>query len=134
MYIPAENIYYEIISNSELFNYSMQKRVIPVSPNSFFAYLQVVVFGLRGMEIEENAREILERISSLKLALDVVQDYYNKLGSNITNTQNKYNELGKKLGKFSDQFEHLAAESLPEGSIPPALKEGENAIYKQGDE
>jgi DNA recombination protein RmuC len=66
MYIPAENIYYEIISNGDLFNYAMGKRVIPVSPNSFYAYLQVIVFGLHGMQIEENARLILERISSLK--------------------------------------------------------------------
>ena len=58
MYIPAENVYYEIISNSELFNYAMQKRVIAVSPNSFFAYLQVIVFGLRGMQIEENAHDV----------------------------------------------------------------------------
>ena len=55
MYIPAENIYYEVISNSDLFNYAMKRRVIPVSPNSFVAYLQVVVFGLRGLQIEENA-------------------------------------------------------------------------------
>jgi DNA recombination protein RmuC len=113
MYIPAENVYYEIISNSELFNYAMQKRVIAVSPNSFFAYLQVVVFGLRGLQIEENAREILERISSLKLALNGVQDRYDKLGTNITNAQSKYSELGKKLGKFSNQFDQLAAETLP---------------------
>jgi DNA recombination protein RmuC len=134
MYIPAENIYYEIISNSELFNYAMQKRVIAVSPNSFFAYLQVIVFGLRGMQIEENAREILERISSLKLTLNGVQENYEKLGANITNTQSKYNELGKKLGKFSDQFEHLAAETLPTEIASQALKEGEGIIYKQGDE
>ena len=122
MYIPAENVYYEIISNSELFNYAMQKRVIAVSPNSFFAYLQVVVFGLKGMQIEENAREILERISSLKLVLNGVEENYEKLGTNITNTQNKYTELGKKLGKFSDQFEHLAAETLPVETASMSLK------------
>ena len=90
MYIPAENIYYEVISNSDLFNYAMKRRVIPVSPNSFVAYLQVVVFGLRGLQIEENAREILERISSLKIALDGVQEQYDKLGQNIVHTQSKY--------------------------------------------
>ena len=112
----------------------MQKRVIAVSPNSFFAYLQVVVFGLKGMQIEENAREILERISSLKLVLNGVEENYEKLGTNITNTQNKYTELGKKLGKFSDQFEHLAAETLPVETASKSLKEGENVVYQQKDE
>jgi DNA recombination protein RmuC len=134
MYIPAENVYYEIISHAELFNYAMQKRVIAVSPNSFFAYLQVVVFGLRGMQIEENAREILERISSLKIALDSVQEQYEKLGTSITYTQSRHAELGRKLGKFSNQFERLAAETLPDGTAPQTLKEGESVVYKQAEE
>jgi DNA recombination protein RmuC len=133
MYIPAENVYYEIVSNSDLFNYSMQKRVIPVSPNSFFAYLQVVVFGLKGMQIEENAREILGHISSLKIALDGVQEQYEKLGTSITYTQSRHAELGRKLGKFSTQFERLAAETLPQ-SKSQILSDGEGTVYKQGDE
>jgi len=133
MYIPAENVYYEVISNSDLFNYSMQKRVIPVSPNSFFAYLQVVVFGLRGMQIEENAREILGRISSLRIALDGVQEQYEKMGGNINTVQNKYIDLGKKLGKFSSQFEGLAAETLPQATSQ-ILSDDESIVYRQGGE
>jgi len=64
LYIPAENIYYETITKDESFgeekgilNYALSKRVIPVSPNSFYAYLQVIVLGLKGLEIEENARK-----------------------------------------------------------------------------
>jgi DNA recombination protein RmuC len=134
MYIPAENVYYEIISNSDLFNYSMQKRVIPASPNSFFAYLQVVVFGLRGMQIEENAREILGRISSLNIALDTVQEQYEKLGGTINTTQTRYTELGKKLGKFSTQFEGLAAETLPIVTPKILSDGGNNVVNGQGDE
>ena len=131
MYIPAENVYYEIVSNEELFNYAMQRRVIPVSPNSFFAYLQVVVFGLRGLQIEENARQILEHISTLKMTLDGVQEQYEKLGTNINTTQNKYNELGKKLSKFSNQFEHLASETMPENSGTLLLKDSNSVFYAQ---
>ena len=66
MYIPAENVYYETIIKSEdvgdeksLFHFSAHHKVIPVSPNSFYAYLQVILYGLRGMQIEEKAKDIL---------------------------------------------------------------------------
>ena len=64
MYIPAENVYYELILRDEagedsLLGYSLARRVVPVSPNSFYAYLQVILLGLRGLRIEQNAREIL---------------------------------------------------------------------------
>jgi len=129
MYIPAENVYYEIISNIDLFNYGMQKRVIPVSPNSFFAYLQVVIYGLRGMQIEENARYIQGHLSSLKRSLDEIQDLYQKLGSNLSGTQTKYADLDKKLGKFSGQVESLSAALDIESSKPAALAENEVMTY-----
>ncbi|GAI22793.1 unnamed protein product [marine sediment metagenome] len=64
MYIPAENIYYETIlgghaAESEIYSYSLQRRVIPVSPNSFYAYLQVIILGLKGLHVEKTARDIL---------------------------------------------------------------------------
>ncbi|GAB4503163.1 MAG: hypothetical protein Fur0043_01550 [Anaerolineales bacterium] len=124
MYVPAENLYYEIISNNEMFDYAMQKRVIPVSPNSFFAYLQVVVYGLRGMQIEEHAQEILKSLSALRITLNGIQEHYEKLGSHINGAQTKYQELGKKLDKFSSQFDTLASETLPEGSALALLEKG----------
>ena len=58
MYIPAENIYYEAIIKDEdfseeksIFSHAVSKKVIPVSPNSFYAYLQVIILGLRGLGI-----------------------------------------------------------------------------------
>lgn len=126
MYIPAENIYYEVVSNADLFNYAMQRHVIPVSPNSFFAYLQVVVYGLRGMQIEENARIILNRLSTLKLSLGEVERNYDTLGTHITNTQSKYNDLGKKLGRFSSQLSDVVVEVLPDDTNPTALPKSED--------
>ncbi|MDD5130298.1 MAG: DNA recombination protein RmuC, partial [Candidatus Omnitrophica bacterium] len=65
MYIPAENVYYEVIIKEDIFTYSMSKKVIPVSPNTFYAYLQVICLGLRGLKVEENAKVILKSLGAL---------------------------------------------------------------------
>src|SRR5262249_38700258 len=73
MYIPAENVYYETIVRDEaggdgqangLFEHAIERRVIPVSPNCFYAYLQVILMGLKGMRVEESARQIFQGLAA----------------------------------------------------------------------
>src|SRR5439155_25380374 len=61
MYVPVESVYYELACNadSSLLEYANARRVFPVSPNTFAAYLQLVVLRLRGMEVEEGAHEVV---------------------------------------------------------------------------
>jgi DNA recombination protein RmuC len=132
MYIPAENIYYETIlrgcaEESEICAYSIQKRVIPVSPNSFYAYLQVIVQGLRGLHIEQTAREILGYLQRLQGDLADFQDDYRVVGTHIRNAAGKYDEASRKLTRFGDKLElasRTPAEKLPgtdaEGHHPEA--------------
>ncbi len=128
LYVPAENIYYDVINNPDLFQYAMQRHVIPVSPNSMFAYLQVVVYGLRGLEIEEHARVILEQLSSVQMALGQVQEQYDKLGTHIAHTQSAHADLGKKVDKVAGQLAGLASVTLPQEGEAKALAEpGEEA-------
>src|SRR4029453_11220038 len=68
MYIPAENVYYESIIRDEepaLGGYALERRVIPVSPNCFYAYLQAIVLGLRGLRIEAHAQEVVGQLARL---------------------------------------------------------------------
>ena len=66
MYVPAENIYYETICQSDIYTSCLQNRVFLVSPNSLNAYLQAIVLGLRGLRIENTAREILGHLARLQ--------------------------------------------------------------------
>ena len=122
MYIPAENVYYETIlrgqpEESDIYSYSLQKRVIPVSPNSFYAYLQVIILGLKGLHIEKTARDILGYLERLQGDLMDFQDDYKVIGTHIRNAATKYETTGRKLERLDDKL-RLAGETpiekLPE--------------------
>jgi len=123
MYIPAENVYYELIIKDEamdsdkgLLNYSFAKRVIPVSPNSFYAYLQTILLGLKGLHIEERAQEILTNLARLSGDFRKFREEFDTVGKHITNTKSRYDDADKRLEKFSDKLESLSETS-------PAIEE-----------
>ncbi len=104
MYIPAENVYYEIIIKEDIFSYGMSKRVIPVSPNTFYAYLQVICLGLKGLKIEENAKNILKNLSTLTIEINKFKEDFDILGRHICGANTKYEDSQKKLDKFSERL------------------------------
>jgi len=115
MYIPAENVYYELIIKDEaidtekgLLNYSFTKRVIPVSPNSFYAYLQTILLGLKGMHVEERAQEILTNLARLSGDFGKFREEFELVGKHLTNTKARYEEADKKLDKFGDKLQSLS--------------------------
>lgn len=104
MYIPAENVYYEIVVKEDLLSYFVSKKVIPVSPNTFYAYLQVICLGLKGMKIEENAKEILKNLSTLGIEINKFKEDFELLGTHLTNAGRKYEDGQKRLDRFSDRL------------------------------
>lgn len=107
MYIPAENVYYEVIIKEDIFSYSMSKKVIPVSPNTFYAYLQVICLGLKGLKVEENAKNILKSLSALGIEIDKFKEEFNTLGSHINNANSKYLDSQKRLDKVADKLTNI---------------------------
>lgn len=126
LYIPAENVYYETIIKDEneesIASYALPKRVIPVSPNSFYAYLQAIVLGLRGFEIEKRAKEILENLQRLSIDFNKFKEDFETVGKHLVNARNKYEEAEKRLGRFEDKLGSVAI--TPEEE-PKALPEKE---------
>jgi DNA recombination protein RmuC len=114
LYIPAENVYYETITKDDSFgeergilNYALKKRVIPVSPNSFYAYLQVIVLGLKGLQIEKDAQKIQALLSSLKKDIGGFQEDFQLVGKHIANAMNKFEEARRRLDKFNFKLEQI---------------------------
>ncbi len=120
MYIPAENVYYEAFIKDEalgegksLREYAFEKHVIPVSPNSFYAYLHTILLGLRGLKVEERAREIMKQLSGLNNQLAKFQEEFRKLGKHIEQAQGSFETAQKHLDKFSDKLISMEAPALP---------------------
>lgn len=121
MYIPAENVYYEAIIREEhgseeegLFEHGLARRVIPVSPNTLFAYLQVIALGLKGMKVEERAQKILEALRQLDVDLEKLQTSFDKVGTQLQYAQSNFGDAQKRLAEFSQHLASLSA--LPEES------------------
>lgn len=110
MYIPAENVYYEIIIKDDdeqgLLDYLGTRRVIPVSPNSFYAYMRTILFGLQGFQIEKRAKEIMGQLEKLARAHGRFEKEFDVLGSHIGNAYKKFEDAERYLGKVGDQLEH----------------------------
>jgi DNA recombination protein RmuC len=104
MYIPAENVYYEVIVKEDIFSYSMARKVIPVSPNTFYAYLQVICLGLKGLKIEENAKAILKNLSMLTVEINKFRDDFDILGRHISDASAKFTDSQKRLDRLSDKL------------------------------
>lgn len=111
MFIPHEAIYYDLLINKigalkeedteNLIQRAASKyHVIIVSPTSFLAYLQTVMQGLRAMQIEESAKEIMKRVEELGKHITAYDDYYKKLGNQLSATVNTYNTAYKELNKI----------------------------------
>jgi DNA recombination protein RmuC len=108
MYIPAEGIYYDLLNDGigavntrNLIDYAQnEKKVIIVSPTTFAAYLQSVLYGFKAFKIEETAKDIAKNVEALSRHLNAYQDYYNKLGNALSTTVNHWNAGSKELGKI----------------------------------
>ena len=128
MYIPAENVYYELIIRDEavdtekaLLNYAFSKRVIPVSPNSFYAYDQTFLLGLKGLHIEEQTQEILKNLERLSGDFERFRTDFELVGKHLTNVKTKYDEADRRLEKFGDRLQSLST-SEPQTLVEEGTK------------
>lgn len=118
MFIPHEGIYYDLLSNKvgagedNLIQRAAGKyKVIIVSPTSFLAYLQTVLQGLKAMEIEEKAQDIIKNVEKLSGHITKYEEYYQKLGNTLATTVNHYNAGYKELNKIDKDVTRITGES-----------------------
>ena len=97
MYVPSEAIYYEIANNEDLFDYAQGKRVLPVSPTTFYAYLKAILMSFEGQKIEAQAKEILASLRAIQKDYEKTDDALSILQKHLTNA---YNMMGNVFTSF----------------------------------
>jgi DNA recombination protein RmuC len=110
MYLPVEGIYYELVSGKTgaLLKYAHDRCVFPVSPTTFTAYLQVIAFGLKGMEFEQNAHEVMAYLADLRNDFGRFRDDFDLVGKHLGNAHTKYTDAEKRLERFDGKLERAA--------------------------
>ena len=128
MYIPSEAVYQESIRQEgddglDLFHYALTRKVVPVSPQSFYAYLQVIVFGLRGMTVERRTREIMDRLGDLRTRLERFNESFDLVQRHLGNAHRQFEEAGRRLARLDAAVDDLSTDrSLDAGAGTPQLK------------
>lgn len=122
MYIPAEAIYYDLLINEvgsvkintrSLIDYAYRdKNVIIVSPTTFAAYLQSVLYGFRAFKVEEGAKEIQKNVEKLARHLNAYNQYFEKVGNSLSTTVNHYNLASKELMKVDRDVVKISGEGI----------------------
>ncbi|MEK7560590.1 MAG: DNA recombination protein RmuC [Patescibacteria group bacterium] len=132
MFIPAEGIYYDLLVNQvgtakvntrDLIEYAfIEKKVHIVSPTTLLAHLKMVMQGLRALQVEESAKEIMKRVQELGRHLASYEAYMQKLGTHLGTTVSSFNSAYKELGKIDKDVLRISGERP--GIEPMAIEKG----------
>jgi DNA recombination protein RmuC len=122
MFVPSETVYYEMLMTVDskgeaLDSYCRGKNIIAVSPNTLYAHLCVIHLGLRGMQIEENAKRISAGLSGIQKNMATFTDVFEKLGTHLKNAQQSYGEADKRLEKTQNTLDSLVGTSAADASL-----------------
>ncbi|PYU87513.1 MAG: hypothetical protein DMG51_01950 [Acidobacteria bacterium] len=125
MFVPSESVYYELLMTQDgkgqsLDAYCRDKQVIAVSPNTLYAHLHVIAMGLRGMQMEENTKQLVESLLGMEKQLEKFADKFGTLGTHLRNAQQSYSDSDKLFEKARSTLENMlgarVSDALPEPS------------------
>jgi DNA recombination protein RmuC len=125
MFVPSESVFYELLMTTDaksmpLDEYCRSKNVIAVSPNTLYAHLQVILMGLQGMQIEENAKRLHASLAGLQKQMENFTDAFGKLGTHLKNAQQSYGEADKRFEKAQDTLGEMLGASPGDAALTDA--------------
>lgn len=130
MFVPSESVYYELLMSTDskgqaVDAYCRGRNIIAVSPNTLYAYFSVVAMGLRGMQIEENAKRLAANLAGMRKQLDTFSENFDKVGFHLKNAQQSFTEADKRFDKASNTLDSLLTSGEP---AQPALDDAQATL------
>ena len=114
MYIPSESVYYEIANNQPLMDISRENRVYPVSPNTLYAHLQVLLLSFQGKELEEQSREVFRLLRAMQKDYEKIDEAIGTLGKHVTNAYNSMSTVATNVSQLGQKLDRTKKISAPE--------------------
>ena len=132
LYFPAEGVYYEAaIAEPDLRDYCADRHVLPTSPNTLVAYLQMVSLGLRGLAMEERSRDLQEGLRRAALELEKFRAAYDTLGDHLRNASKKHTDSLHGLNRTADAIEAVGRPlENPEQGVLPLTGDEESTVRR----
>ncbi|MBU2633110.1 DNA recombination protein RmuC [Patescibacteria group bacterium] len=122
MFIPAEGIYYDLLVNEvgavrantrSIIDYAYtDKHVIIVSPTTFSAYLQSVLYGFRAFKIEESAKDIRKNVGLLMRHMLAYEEFFKKVGNSLGTTVNHFTRASREFKKIDKDILRVTGEGM----------------------
>jgi DNA recombination protein RmuC len=127
MFVPSENVYYELLMTADskglpLDEYCRSRSVIAVSPNTLYAHLQVILMGLQGMQIEDNAKLLHASLAGMQKQMETFAEVFEKLGTHLKNAQQSYSEGERRLDRAQSSLDGMLKAGTPEPTIEDAQR------------
>jgi len=129
MYLPSESVYYELVcgKTGNLSAYAHGKRVIAVSPSTLHAYLLMITQGLRALQIERHAQDVMAFCAQIGKDFERFRGDFEVVGKHIANAQTKYSEADRRLDRLgtslerATEWEPATVEAAEPTELPRAL-------------
>ena len=122
MFIPSEAVYYETIAEknylgdpSSLYEFARDSRVVPVSPNTLYAFLQIIILGVRNVEIVKNVQKLQKGLVALRKSFDHFYKRYEEMGKQIEKASESFRTGDRHIDRYRRHLESaLRLESVPD--------------------
>lgn len=120
MFIPSESIYYETIAEKNylgqpcnIYEYARNNKVVPVSPNTFYAFLQIIIMGIRNLDIIKSAKSLQEALAKIERNFKHFYSKYEEIGASLDKARNAYKVGDTHIKRFKDNIESTLKLDLP---------------------
>ena len=115
MYVPSENVYYELVVNTpEIESYSRDKSIFITSPNTLNYQMRAILVAYQQSELQKHAGDILKSLSGIKTEAVKFDEELGVLGGHIVRTYKAMDSVKIKFSKLFGKIESTQALGTPE--------------------